>query len=207
MKATVVDHPVAQHLLAALRDEATPPSLFRAVTHQLSTILLVEASRSLQTKPRKVQTPLETTDAYLVEATVIVVPILRAGLGMLDAATNLLPEVLVGYLGLERDEATFEPSSYYAKLPEMRGAVAFILDPMLATGGSANAAIGAVKEAGAATIVMVCVVAAPEGIKEVSKEHPDVAIFTASIDRALNSSAYILPGLGDFGDRLFGTFD
>lgn len=206
MAVTVVDHPVAGHLLAGLRDRTTPPSVFRAVTRQLAAILIVEASRDLRVRSGKVDTPLETTEARLLEYPVIVVPILRAGLGLLDAATELLPEVLVGYLGLERDEATFEPSSYYAKLPEMQGGATFILDPMLATGGSANAAITAVKQAGASNIRMVVVVAAPEGIDNVTGAHPDVHIVTASIDRELNDAAYILPGLGDFGDRLFGTF-
>jgi uracil phosphoribosyltransferase len=205
MNLTVVDHPVAQHLLAALRDRSTPPATFRAVTKRLAWLLLVEASRDLPVRAALVHTPLEDTDARMLAEPVVVVPILRAGLGLLDAATELLPEVMVGYLGLERDEATFEPSAYYANLPPMKGSRTFILDPMLATGGSARSAIASVKKAGAADVRMVAVVAAPEGIAAVHSEHPDVHIVTASVDRGLNDAAYILPGLGDFGDRLFGT--
>ncbi len=205
MDVTELDHPLARHLLGALRDERTPPSLFRTLTKRLSALLMAEATRDLALRKRRVRTPLEETDAEVLDEPVVVVPILRAGLGMLDAATELLPEVRVGYLGLERDDATFEPSSYYANLPPMTGARTFILDPMLATGGSARAAISAVKAEGAVEVRMVSVVAAPEGIAAVRSEHPDVGIVTASVDRGLNASAYIVPGLGDFGDRLFGT--
>jgi uracil phosphoribosyltransferase len=205
MTVTVVDHPLAGHLLLALRDERTPPDVFRALTKRLTTVLVLEATRELPTKSKTVLTPLEETSGRILEGPIAAVPILRAGLGMLDAVVDLFPEVRVGYLGLERDEATFQPSEYYAKLPRLDDAVTLVLDPMLATGGSAQAALRSVKEAGASTIRMVSVVSAPEGIKALEESHPDVDVITTAIDRELNEHAYILPGLGDMGDRLFGT--
>lgn len=205
MAVTVVDHPLGSHLLLALRDRTTPPALFRSLTKRLTTVLMLEATRDLPTRQRRVTTPLEDTEGQALAGPIVVVPILRAGLGMLDAVVELFPQVRVGYLGLERDEATFRPSEYYAKLPQLGDAPTFVLDPMLATGGSARAALSSVKEAGATRVRMVSVVSAPEGIKALEESHPDVDIVTATIDRALSDSAYILPGLGDFGDRLFGT--
>jgi uracil phosphoribosyltransferase len=202
---TIVDHPLSLHLIAGLRDVHTAPTFFRYLTKRLTTVLILEATKDLPTQPMSVQTPLEETTGRRLAEPVVAVPILRAGLGMLDAVVDLFPLVRVGYLGLERDEATFEPSEYYAKLPELSDARTFILDPMLATGGSASAAIDSVKKAGAQWIRMVSVVSAPEGVKTLEAAHPDVDIVTASVDRELNDSAYILPGLGDFGDRLFGT--
>jgi uracil phosphoribosyltransferase len=203
--ATVVDHPLASHLLMALRDQFTEPQQFRSLTKRLTTVLMVEATRDLPTKTDLVATPLEETEGRTLAVPLVAVPILRAGLGMLDAVVELFPHVRVGYIGLERDEATFQPSEYYEKLPPLADARTFILDPMLATGGSAAAAIEAVKSGGAKNIRMVSIVAAPEGVKTMEAAHPDVEVFTASIDRELNDSAYILPGLGDFGDRLYGT--
>ena len=205
MAVTIVDHPLSQHLIAGLRDVNTAPTFFRTLTKRLTTVLILEATRDLPTRPISVETPLENTTGRSLVEPVVAVPILRAGLGMLDAVVELFPLVRVGYLGLERDEATFEPSEYYAKLPDLSDARTFILDPMLATGGSASAAIDSVKKAGAPWIRMVSVVAAPEGLKTLEAAHPDVDIVTAAVDRELNNSAYILPGLGDFGDRLFGT--
>jgi len=205
MTVTAVDHPLAQHLLLRLRDASTPPQQFRALTKRLTTLLMVEATKDLPTKESTVATPLEETTGRSLALPIVAVPILRAGLGMLDAVVEMFPEVRVGYLGLERDEATFEPSEYYAKLPRLDDACTFVLDPMLATGGSASAALGSVKDAGAGPVRMVSVVSAPEGIAVLEADHPDVDIITASVDRELNDSAYILPGLGDFGDRLFGT--
>jgi uracil phosphoribosyltransferase len=205
MTVTVVDHPLAGHLLLALRDERTPPDVFRALTKRLTTVLVLEATKELPTKSKTVLTPLEETSGKILKGPIAAVPILRAGLGMLDAIVDLFPEVRVGYLGLERDEATFQPSEYYAKLPRLDDAVTLVLDPMLATGGSAQAALRSVKEAGASAVRMVSVVAAPEGIKALEESHPDVDVFTTAIDRELNEHAYILPGLGDMGDRLFGT--
>ncbi len=205
MTVTVVDHPLASHLLLQIRDESTQPDQFRSLTKRLTTALILEATRDLPTIAAEVQTPLETAQGRALAGPIVVVPILRAGLGMLDAAVELFPQVRVGYLGLERDEATFQPSAYYAKLPPLKDAVTFVLDPMLATGGSANAALSNIKDAGADRIKMVSIVSAPEGIKALEDAHPDVDIITAAIDRQLNSTAYILPGLGDMGDRLFGT--
>ncbi|MBA3430992.1 MAG: uracil phosphoribosyltransferase [Actinobacteria bacterium] len=205
MGVTVVEHPLARHLLALLRDEDTPPAQFRALTKRLTIVLMLEATRDLLTETTTVMTPLERTDGELLAEPIVAVPILRAGLGMLDAVVDLFPAVRVGYVGLQRDEATFEPSEYYINLPRMEDASTYVLDPMLATGGSAGAAVDQIKVAGAPWIRMVAVVAAPEGVATLQASHPDVDIFTAAIDRELNSSAYIIPGLGDFGDRLFGT--
>ncbi len=205
MAVTVVDHPLAQHLLLSLRDETTPPEQFRHTTKRLTTLLMLEATADFPTSATTVNTPLEETEGRVLRESLVAVPILRAGLGMLDAVVELFPQVRVGYLGLERDEATFEPSEYYAKLPQLDDALTFVLDPMLATGGSAKAALTSVKAAGATRVRMVSIVAAPEGVEALEEEHPDVDIVTASVDRELNASAYIVPGLGDFGDRLFGT--
>ena len=205
MGATVVDHPLAGHLLLALRDQFTEPQQFRALTKRLTTVLMVEATRDLPTAPSTVTTPLEEAQGRILAEPLVAVPILRAGLGMLDAVVELYPLVRVGYLGLERDEATFQPSEYYEKLPPLDDARTFVLDPMLATGGSAVAAVDAVKTGGASHIRMVSIVSAPEGVRTMEDKHPDVEVFTASVDRELNDSAYILPGLGDFGDRLYGT--
>ncbi len=166
---------------------------------------MVEATRDVPEEPRKVTTPLEEFEGRTLGAPIVLVPILRAGLGLLEPLVDLFPQARVGYIGLERDEATFKPSAYYSKLPRVDDACVFVLDPMLATGGSAAAAIKTVREAGAPWIRMVSVVAAPEGVKVVEDAHPDVDIVTAAIDRELSENAYILPGLGDFGDRLYGT--
>lgn len=205
MTVKVVDHPLAQHLLLSLRDETTPPEQFRHITKRLTTLLIVAATDDYPRKEASVRTPLEVAQGTVLGPPLVAVPILRAGLGMLDAVVELFPQVRVGYLGLERDEATFEPSEYYAKLPRLDDAITFVLDPMLATGGSARAALDSVKKAGASKVRMVSIVAAPEGVSVLQEAHPDVDIVTAAVDKELNSSAYIVPGLGDFGDRLFGT--
>jgi uracil phosphoribosyltransferase len=201
---TVVDHALAGHLLAQIRNEGTPPPVFRTLAKRLALTLASEAIRDLPTTEITVRTPLEETTGHVL-GDLVAVPILRAGLGMLEAVTELFPEVAVGYIGLERDEASLEPQSYYRKLPPVQGRHVLVLDPMLATGGSGSAATAAVKEGGPTSIRFVCVVAAPEGIRRMDADHPDVPIFTAAIDRQLNDNGYILPGLGDFGDRLFGT--
>ena len=205
MTVKVVDHPLAQHLLLSLRDESTPPEQFRHITKRLTTLLILAATEDYPTDAASVRTPLETANGVILGLPLVAVPILRAGLGMLDAVVELFPQVRVGYLGLERDEATFEPSEYYAKLPRLDDAITFVLDPMLATGGSASAALDSVKKAGATKVRMVSIVSAPEGVNALQDSHPDVDIVTAAVDKELNSSAYIVPGLGDFGDRLFGT--
>jgi uracil phosphoribosyltransferase len=205
MTLTVVDHPLAQHLLTQLRDENTPPPVFRTITKRLTFALVLEAVRHLPTDDVQVRTPLETTAGKVLSRDLVAVPILRAGLGMLEAVTELFPEVSVGYVGLERDEASLLPQSYYRKMPPLAGRNVLVLDPMLATGGSGSAAVAAVEEGDPAAVAFVCVVSAPEGVEKMEAEHPDVPIYTAAFDRQLNEHGYILPGLGDFGDRLFGT--
>jgi uracil phosphoribosyltransferase len=201
----VVDHPLAQHLLTRLRDVDTPPPVFRTLAKRLTIALVLEAVRELPSIDVEVETPLERAPGRLISPDLVAVPILRAGLGMLEAVTELFPEVTVGYVGLERDDATLRPTSYYEKMPELTGRHVLLLDPMLATGGSAAGASARIAERGPAGIVFVCVVAAPEGVRRMEAEHPDVPVYAAALDRGLNDKGYILPGLGDFGDRLFGT--
>ena len=206
MTLTVLDHPLAADLLARLRDERTPPDLFRAFTRRLGWLLVLEATRDLATDTIDVPTPLETTSGRIITERLVAIPVLRAGLGLLDAATDLYPDTVVGYLGMERDEITLQPRDYYAKLPPMEGRRALVLDPMLATGGSGTAAVTHIKaNAVPKSISFVCVVAAPEGVERLAADHPDVPVFTAALDRQLNDQGFILPGLGDFGDRLHGT--
>jgi uracil phosphoribosyltransferase len=205
MDIRIVSHPVARHLVNQLRDKSTQPAQFRAFTNQLTTILALEATGDLALKRETIQTPLESFEAEVLEQGFVVVPILRAGLGMLPAIVELFPDVSVGYIGLARDHTTAVASAYYLKLPTTAGKRTLVVDPMLATGGSACQAIDAVKAAGGTDIRLVCVVAAPEGVVEVNRQHPDVIIITAALDRQLNEQKYILPGLGDFGDRLYGT--
>ena len=190
-----------------LRDAATPPELFRRMAVRISLLLAAEATRDLPVRQVTVQTPLAPADGRRVGADVVVVPVLRAGLGMLDAVLELMPGARVGHIGLQRDELTAIASQYYAKLPAgIRNSVVIMIDPMLATGGSAVAALELLKNAGARDIRMICIVAAPEGVAMVERTHPDVRIYTPVVDRALNEHKFIVPGLGDFGDRLYGTF-
>ena len=205
MTLTLVEHPLAQHLLTRLRDVETEPPLFRTLAKRLTTALVLEAIRDLPTVEVDIRTPLEPTRGTAISPDLVAVPILRAGLGMLEAVTELFPEVSVGYVGLERDERTLQPTSYYEKLPPLGGRQVLLLDPMLATGGSAAAACAGIAARDPADIRFVCVVAAPEGVARMGREHPTVRIFAAALDRELNDRGYILPGLGDFGDRLFGT--
>jgi uracil phosphoribosyltransferase len=205
MTLTVVDHPLAQHLLTQLRDTSTPPPVFRTLAKRLTIAIVLEAVRGLPTVDVQVTTPLETAQGRLISPDLVAVPILRAGLGMLEAVAELFPEVSVGYIGLERDDVTLRPTSYYEKLPPVDGRHVLLLDPMLATGGSASAACSSIAAKRPAEIRFVSVVAAPQGVAKLERDHPDVPVFTASLDRSLNDKGYILPGLGDFGDRLFGT--
>jgi len=205
MSVTVVDHPLAQHYLTHLRDATTKPALFRTLTRKLATLLAVEASRDLRTAKTPIATPLEEVWAQVIVEPIAVVPILRAGLGMLDGIVDLFPDVSVGYIGLERDENTAIASSYYQKLPDLAGCLVFLVDPMLATGGSAVTALQGIYAAGADRVVLLCVVAAPEGVRAVQESFPQTRIYTAAVDRELDARKYILPGLGDFGDRLYGT--
>ena len=202
---TVLDHPLAADLLTRLRDRETGPADYRSLTRRLGRLLVIEATRDLPTEPAPVETPLEPFEGVRLAVGLVAIPVLRAGLGLLDAVVDLYPDAVVGYLGMERDEVTHEPRDYYAKLPPMHGRRALLVDPMLATGGSGTAAVRYVKDAGAEDIVFVCVVAAPEGLARLRADHPDVPVVTAALDRELNADAFILPGLGDFGDRLYGT--
>jgi uracil phosphoribosyltransferase len=206
MPLTIVDHPLAQHYLTCLRDETTQPATFRTLTRKLATLLALEATRELRTTPVTVRTPLEETDGAALAEEMVIVPILRAGLGMLDAIVDLFPEVSIGYIGLERDEATAIANSYYRKLPPMQGRTALLIDPMLATGGSAHRAVADLYAQGAARVLLLCIVAAPEGVARLESDFPNLQIFTAALDRGLDDRKYILPGLGDFGDRLYGTY-
>jgi uracil phosphoribosyltransferase len=206
MGVTILEHPLAHDLLARLRERETGPAEFRTLTRRLGWLLVVEATRDLLTERVTIETPLEETKAFRIGEPLVAIPVLRAGLGLLDAVTDLYPDTVVGYLGMERDEKTLEPRDYYAKLPRMDGRRALVLDPMLATGGSGSAAIAHVKEhARPTSISFVCVVAAPEGVAKLEADHPGVAIVAGALDRELNDVGFILPGLGDFGDRLHGT--
>ncbi|MGH9461517.1 MAG: uracil phosphoribosyltransferase [Vicinamibacteria bacterium] len=200
-----VEHPLMEDVLSTLRDAATPREDFRRLTRKLSSLLVFEASRDLPMRKVEIETPLERTTGGRLNAEIVLVPVLRAGMGMLDALLELFPGASVGYVGLERDEETAVARRYYVKLPDLPDRHVFLLDPMLATGGSALAAIEALKEQGARRIRLLCIVAAPEGVALLEKHCPDVTIYAASIDRQLDERKYILPGLGDFGDRLFGT--
>lgn len=206
MPLTVLHHALADQILTGLRDENTPPTRFRTLTRTITQLLMVEATRTLATRPVPIRTPLEEVTGAELERKVVAVPILRAGLGMLDAALEMLPEAHVGYLGLARDENTAIASSYYIKLPSLEGKTVLMLDPMLATGGSAASAAEPLYAAGAAQVILLCIVAAPEGVAHLQERFPELQIVAASLDRELNDRKYILPGLGDFGDRLYGTF-
>ena len=202
----VVEHPPVQDALAELRDAKTAPPAFRRAANRISVLLAAEALRDVPVSPAVVTTPLGPADGRVVDTDVVAVPVLRAGLGMLDAVLELLPTARVGHIGLQRDEATAIASRYYSKLPpNLMDSFVLMIDPMLATGGSAAAAIDLIKAAGAKTIRMICIVSAPEGVKLLENRHPDVVIYTPVIDRELNSHKFIVPGLGDFGDRLYGT--
>jgi uracil phosphoribosyltransferase len=201
----VSEHPVVQGCLAGLRDASTPPERFRVLARQAITFLLYEATRDLPVVDAVVRTPVGEAPARRVAGEVVAIPVLRAGLGLLGPVLELLPEVSVGYVGLERDELTAVARIYYRKLPPLAGKVPLLLDPMLATGGSAVQAIDLIEEAGGRGTRMICVVAAPEGVRALEARHPDVDVFTAALDDGLNDRAFIVPGLGDFGDRLFGT--
>jgi uracil phosphoribosyltransferase len=201
----VLRHPLASHLVASLRDRATPPAEFRGLAHRLGLLLAMESTRDLPTQAATVATPLEDAAALRLAQPLVVVPILRAGLGMVQPFLDLFPDVSLGYIGLERDHTTAVAHSYYCKLPPLAGRTVVLVDPMLATGGSAAQALTLLKSHGATSLRMVCVVSAPEGVATLHAAHPEVPVFTAAHDRCLNDRKYILPGLGDFGDRLYGT--
>jgi uracil phosphoribosyltransferase len=202
----LVEHPLVHDALATLRDVSTTPQTFRHMAMRISLLLASEATREVPTRPTEVRTPLGPADGRRVRDGVVVVPVLRAGLGMLDAVLELIPTARVGHIGLQRDEMTAIASQYYSKLPpDLSGAFVLMIDPMLATGGSAVAALDLIRSAGGANVRMICIVAAPEGIALVERQHPDVHIYTPVVDKGLNAHKFIVPGLGDFGDRLYGT--
>jgi uracil phosphoribosyltransferase len=206
MPLHVVRHPLVDDALAGLRDKSTPCDEFRRLARRVSLLLAVEATRDLALAEAAIETPLERTSARKLASRVVAVPVLRAGLGMLDAFLELVPPAQVGYFGLERNEETAVARRYYEKVPrDLSQAIVFLLDPMLATGGSAVMAVDGLMGLGARQVRLLSIVAAPEGVEHLARHVPDAAIFTAAVDRELNDRRYILPGLGDFGDRLFGT--
>ena len=204
---TVLDHPLILHKLTVLRDRHTSKKKFKEVVDEIAMLMAYEVTKELPVQPVEIETPLETTTQWTISGKKLaIVPILRAGLGMVDGVARLMPSVRVGHIGLYRDHDTLEPVSYFFKIPGEPEARDFIvLDPMLATGGSASAAVSALKQAGAARVRFVCLVAAPEGVQRMLDDHPDVRVYTAALDRELDENGYIRPGLGDAGDRLFGT--
>jgi uracil phosphoribosyltransferase len=202
----VVDHPVLADRLAVLRAAGTTHGQFRQALYEASAILAVEAARELPVTEVSVETPLETTTGSRLPAEIAVVPVLRAGLGMVEGFLRLLPDARVGHLGMQRDEEELTPRDYYERLPtQLADAYVYLLDPMLATGGSAVHALDRLREAGAERLALICLVAAPEGLAAVEAAHPDVTVWTAAVDRQLDERGYIRPGLGDAGDRVFGT--
>lgn len=207
MNEIVLNHPLITHKLGILRDIHTGTKEFRELITEISTLLCYEATKDAKLEKTIIETPLEKMETgKLNEDNYAIVPILRAGMGMLDGIINVIPNAKVGHIGLYRDEETFQPIEYYFKMPEnVSQREVLIIDPMLATGGSASATISRLKEEGVKKIKLLCVVATPEGINLIEKDHPDVQIYCATVDRTLNESAYILPGLGDAGDRVYGT--
>lgn len=202
----VLEHPLITHKLTQMRKTTTGTKDFRQNLDEIAGLMAYEITRDLPVKPVRIETPVSACDTYELEKDIILVPILRAGLGMVNGICDLIPTVKVAHVGLYRDEETLEPHVYFEKYPkEIKDAVVMIVDPMLATGGSACAAIDMVKRQGAKNIRLVCLVGAPEGAKEVEKHHPDVDIYLAALDERLNEKGYIVPGLGDAGDRIFGT--
>ena len=204
---TVVDHPLVQHKLTLMRDVGTPTAVFRQLLREISTLLAYEVTRNLAMTTREIETPLVKMDAPVLDGRKLaLVSILRAGNGLLDGMLDLIPSARVGFVGLYRDEETLKPVQYYCKLPgEISDRLVIAVDPMLATGNSSVAAIDLIKEQGAKDIRFLCLLAAPEGVARMKEAHPDVPIVTASLDERLNEKGYIVPGLGDAGDRMFGT--
>jgi len=202
----LIDHPLVKRDVTILRDVNTTPELFRSAVHRISNILAVEISRDFSIKETSVETPLENTVGYKLVQEVVLVPVLRAGLGMVSGFLEIIPDAKAGHIGLQRDEETLKPVEYYYKTPKnIDKSIVILLDPMLATGGSGSEAIKYLKKRGAVNIVFACLVAAPAGVMKMQEIHPDTKIYGAALDRELNNKGYILPGLGDAGDRTFGT--
>lgn len=203
---TIIEHPLIKRDLTILRDRETDNHLFRTVLRRISSVMAFEVTRDLRLTTSRVRTPLELTAAYTLADDIVIVPVLRAGLGLVEGFLDFLPEARVGHVGLYRNEKTLQPVDYYSKFPRnLQRSLVLLLDPMLATGGSGSAAISFLKQKGAKEIRFITLLAAPEGVRKVSKAHPDVRIFSTVLDRELNRHGYILPGLGDAGDRIFGT--
>ena len=204
---TIMDHPLIQHKISRLRDKTTGTNEFRTLVSEIAMLMGFEALRDLPTELVEIETPIETTKQPMIAGKkMAIVPILRAGLGMVDGVLNLVPSAKIGYIGLYRDPETHEPHEYYCKLPEpIDQRTILVVDPMLATGGSGADAITMIKQHGGKNIKFMCIIAAPEGLERLHKEHPDVQIYVGALDRQLNENAYICPGLGDAGDRIFGT--
>lgn len=205
MPLRLLDHPLADHLITHLRDRTTKPVLFRNLSYQLTLLLALEATRDLETVEKNIETPLAPCTGRVLARPLVVVPILRAGLGMLQPFQDVFPDISVGYIGLERDHETAVARSYYCKLPPVENARTLVVDPMLATGGSASQAVSAIKGRGAKDISLVCIIGAPEGVARIQKDHPEIPVVLGILDSGLDPRKYIVPGLGDFGDRLYGT--
>ncbi|MBR3197342.1 MAG: uracil phosphoribosyltransferase [Methanobrevibacter sp.] len=207
MNEKVLNHPLITHKLALLRDVGTGTKVFRELVTEISIFVMYEAMRDAKLEKTTIETPLEKMETGMLnEDHYAVVPILRAGMGMVDGILNVIPNAKIGHIGLYRDEETFQPVEYYYKMPEgIADREVLVIDPMLATGGSASATISRLKQDGVTRVKLLCIVAAPQGIKRIEDDHPDVQIFCATVDRELNENAYILPGLGDAGDRVYGT--
>lgn len=205
MKVHVVEQPLIAHKLTMMRDKNCNSKNFRELLKEIASLMTYEVTRDWRTEAVRIETPLEETDGVRLKDEVTIIPILRAGLGLLNGVLEMIPHAHVGHIGLYRDPVTHQPHEYYCGLPKQMDAKCIVVDPMLATGGSAAAAITMLKEKGLHDICLLVLVAAPEGIEVINKEHPDVEIYTAAVDRQLNEKAYILPGLGDAGDRVFGT--
>ena len=202
----VIEHPLIKHKLTQLRRRETGTKDFRHLLNEISGLMAYEISGDLPLNQVTIETPVGTCTTHEIVKDIVLIPILRAGLGMVDGITNLIPTAKVGHIGMYRNEKTLAPIAYYSKVPKnLSSAVVMVLDPMLATGGSASAAISGLKEEGATIIKLVCVVGAPEGVKKIESDHPDLDIYLAAVDERLNDKGYIVPGLGDAGDRLFGT--
>jgi len=202
----ILDHPLISHKLSIIRRKETGTKDFRENLDEIANLMAYEITKDVPTKSVQIETPVGICQTAELAKEIVLIPILRAGLGMVDGISNLIPTAKVGHIGLYRDHDTLEPKDYYSKLPpNTTDAVVLVLDPMLATGGSASAAIKTIKEFGADIIKLVCIVGAPEGVARIEKEHPDVDIYLAALDEKLNDKGYIVPGLGDAGDRLFGT--
>ena len=204
----IVDHPLIQHKLTHIRNKDTGTKEFRENVNEIAGLMAYEITRDIPVRKTETETPMMRCVTYELSRDIVLIPILRAGLGMVDGITSLIPTAKIGHVGMYRDHDTLEPLSYYAKFPyRMKKAVVLVLDPMLATGGSASATLDKLKSEGANDLKLVCIVGAPEGLERIRRDHPEVDIFLAALDDGLNEQGYIIPGLGDAGDRLFGTND